>query len=333
MKRPDLFILLSTKLPRNPAVRHAGESGELLFIRGLLYAKENGNTGWIPDFDLPVVAVGLSNVEESVKALTDQELWVEGDSGWQIPSWEAWYGVDDEAAKREQKRRDDAARRKRRQREREKEAATKAALQAADPEWIDEDPSDPNPSGVTPDVTRDVTRDGHAVTELEKEREIEKEPSLREGVQPPLLGVVEPATATPPRRAKSKPKDEKPNPHAVADQIATDWFEANKTTSAQSYIAVRSIIRPLVARGIGSRLLAAAMNSATEQGFPISQGTLTTAMNRLTRSQAAPQDPYGNVTPLHQSPATRAASAAFERARQYAEEDGLALADLFAMEA
>ncbi|HEV2344420.1 MAG TPA: hypothetical protein VGS97_10040, partial [Actinocrinis sp.] len=244
-----------------------------------------------------------------------------------IPSWEKWNGVDKDAAKREEKRRKDAAERKRRQREREKLAAEKAAKQAADPDWIDEDTSDDEPSPVTPNVTRDVTRDGHAVTELEKEREIEKEPSLREGVQPPLLGVVEPATASPPRRAMGEPKDEQPNPHASADRIAKDWYERNKTTSAQSFVAVRSIIRPLVQRGIDPELLAAAMDAVAREGRPISQGTLTVAMNRLTRPQAASQDPYGNVTPIHQSPATRAASAAMERARRYAEEDGLTLAE------
>src|SRR5581483_4601493 len=165
------------------------------------------------------------------------------------PSWEAWYGVNDETAKRDEKRREDAARRKRRQREREKEAAEKAAKQAADPDWIDEDPSDDEPSPVTPNVTRDVTRDGHAVTELEKEEEIEKEPSLREGVQPPLLGVVESSTASPPP-AENKPKAEKPNPHAAADSIVTDWWDRNESSTAQSFIAVRSIIRPLVKRGI-----------------------------------------------------------------------------------
>ena len=335
MKRPDLFILLSTKLPRNPSIRHSGPDGELLFIRGLLWAKENGNTGWIHDFDLPAVAVGLSNVEESVKALIDEELWVEGDGGWKIPSWKAWNDADEEAQKRDQKNREAAAERKRRQREREK--AAKEAATEGEAHATGEAPIEPDTSNVvTPNVTRDVTRDGRVtvthVTELEKEKEIEKEPSLREGVQPPLVGVVGSSTASPPP-AEDKPEAEKPNPHAAADSIVTYWWKRNESSTAQSFIAVRSIIRPLVKRGIDSGLLAAAMDAVTNEGRPISQGTLTVAMNRLTRSQTAPQDPYGNVTPLHQSPATRAASAAFDRARRYAEEEGQSLADLFAKEA
>lgn len=326
MKRPDLFILLSTKLPRNPSIRHSGPGGELLFIRGLMWAKENGNTGWIHDFDLPAVAVGLDDVEESVKALVDEGLWAEGDGGWQIPSWKAWNDADEEQQKREQKNREAAAERKRKQREREREAAAKAAAESTE-----QAPAEPESSNVvTSNVTRDVTRDGGVtvthVTELEIEKERDKEPSLRSGVQPPLLGVVDPATATPPP-AEDKPEAEKPNPHAAADAIVTEWWKRNESSTAQSFIAVRSIIRPLVKRGIDSGLLAAAMDAVTNEGRPISQGTLTVAMNRLSRSQTAAQNPYGNVTPIHQSPATRAASAAMERARKYAEAEGLTLAE------
>lgn len=316
MERPDLFAPLSVKLPRNASIRTAGEHAELLFIRGLLYAKDNGNVGWIPSFDLQVVAVGLSRVEESVKALVDEELWAEGDGGWHIPSWDKWNRTDEDEAARALKRRDDAAKRKRAQREREK-AATGQALIALIDSALESAPEAQN-------VTRDVTRDGRVtvthVTDLEKEEEIEKEPSLREGVQPPLLGVVEPATAPPTRRPRSEPKEPKANPHAVADGIATDWYERNKTTSGQKFIAVREIVRPLVARGVAPQLLAAAMDAATADGFPISGGTLTTAMNRLTRSQTASQDPYGNVTPIRQSPATSRASEAFARAAAYVAE-------------
>lgn len=324
MERPDLFVPLSVKLPRNPGIRRGGEGAELLFIRGLIYAKDNGNIGWIPDFDLAVVAVGLSNVDQSLKALLDEELWIPGEGGWHIPSWDKWNRTDEAEAKRGEKRRNDAAERKRRQRERERAAAEQAAA-----ETPEEPPAQPDSSNVvTPNVTRDVTRDGRVtvthVTDLEIEEEIEKEPPLRGGVQPPLLGVVEPATASPTRRQKSEPKDPKPNPHAAADEIATDWYEANKTTSAQSYVAVRAIIRPLVQRGIAPTLVAAAVDAVTREGRPISQGTLTVALKRL---QAAPQDPYGNVTPIHQSPASSRAAAALERARRYAEEDGLTLAE------
>jgi hypothetical protein len=330
VERPDLFVPLSVKCPRNPSIRGAGYLAELLFYRGLMYAKDNGTAGWIPAFDIQVVAVGMPDTTEALKALTDEELWVEGDGGWNIPSWDSWNRVGEEDAARAEKKRNDAARRKRNQREREKIAGGQvpAVPVVSVPEPLTDRPS------VPPDVTRDVTRDGHAVTELEKEREIEKEPSLREGVQPPLVGVVEPATPPAPRRTKGEPKESKPNPHAVADQIVTDWYERNKTTSGQKFIAVQQIIRPLVARGVEPQLLAAAMDAATADGFAISGGSLTTAMKRLQRAQQPAADQFGNVTQLRPSPATRKAGAAFARAARYAAEEGEQLpADPFALEA
>lgn len=94
-RTPGNYVPLDVNYARDRAVRAAGPDAELLYVRALAYAKGARTKGHIPDYDLPVVAVGLKAVPRSVSALVRQKLWVEEDGGWRIRSWDPWNEVGD----------------------------------------------------------------------------------------------------------------------------------------------------------------------------------------------------------------------------------------------
>lgn len=104
-KIPGEFVPLDLRLPRDPAIRQSGPDAELLFIRGLIYLKGAETDGVIPEYDLPVVAVGLRNPLRSVDALVAAGLWSVTPGGWLCRSWLKWNASEAEkAAERDKKR-------------------------------------------------------------------------------------------------------------------------------------------------------------------------------------------------------------------------------------
>lgn len=87
---PGQFVPLDVNYPRDRAIRRAGPDAELLFIRGLAFAKGSKTDGFIADFDLDAVAVGLRAVPRSVAALVRVGLWEEVEDGWRIRSFGKW---------------------------------------------------------------------------------------------------------------------------------------------------------------------------------------------------------------------------------------------------
>lgn len=87
---PGAFVPVSVGLPRDPAIRRAGPSAELLYIRGLIYCGQNQTDGIIPDFDLPVVAVGLPHGRRLAAKLTAEGLWMATDDGFSVTAWRKW---------------------------------------------------------------------------------------------------------------------------------------------------------------------------------------------------------------------------------------------------
>lgn len=87
---PGEFVPVSVGLPRDPAIRKAGPLAELLYIRGLIYSAQNSTDGTIPDFDLPVVAVGLPNARRLAAKLTAEGLWTVTGDGFSVTSWSKW---------------------------------------------------------------------------------------------------------------------------------------------------------------------------------------------------------------------------------------------------
>jgi hypothetical protein len=64
--------------------------------------------------------------------------------------------------------------------------------------------------------------------------------------------------------------------YAVADEITRNWWERHK--SAQSFLAVRGVIRTAVSNGVDLDRLSAALEVLAREGRPVSGGTLQTAM-------------------------------------------------------
>lgn len=166
MKLPGLYVPLDVNYVSDEGIRRAGADAELLFVRGLAYAKRTKSDGFLPDYDMPVIAVGLPEVEARVKALVAWELWDEEDDGWRIRSWDRWNppGEEEERARK----RALAADRKRRQRERQAAEESAAETPEGDKE---EGATEQPPLALVPEegqlplpenVTRDVTRDSHA---------------------------------------------------------------------------------------------------------------------------------------------------------------------------
>lgn len=99
-----VYVPLDVNYLRDPKVRRAGPDAELLYLRSLAHAKGGDTDGFVADFDLEVVAVGLPRVQQRVAALVKNGLWIEGTGGWQIASWTKWNKTkkqlaDDKAAK------------------------------------------------------------------------------------------------------------------------------------------------------------------------------------------------------------------------------------------
>lgn len=98
---PGNYVPLDVNYARDAAIRRAGPDAELLFVRGLAYAKgSRDGTGRIPRYDLPVVAVGLKGATKRVAALVAEQLWIENADGWTIRSWQTWNGDDDGRAEK-----------------------------------------------------------------------------------------------------------------------------------------------------------------------------------------------------------------------------------------
>lgn len=85
-----IYVPLDVNYLRDPKIRKAGPDAELLYLRGLAHAKGGSTDGHIAEFDLPVVAVGLTRIPQRVKALVANGLWEREDEGWYIAGWRKW---------------------------------------------------------------------------------------------------------------------------------------------------------------------------------------------------------------------------------------------------
>lgn len=90
---PSTFVPLDVNYLRDRSIRQAGPTAELLFIRSLAYARGAQTDGFVPDYDLELVTVGVRNGARHVAALVREGLWIPADGGWTIRSWTKWNGT------------------------------------------------------------------------------------------------------------------------------------------------------------------------------------------------------------------------------------------------
>lgn len=87
---PSIYVPLDVNYMRDPRIRRAGHEAELLYIRALAYAKGGETDGFVHDYDLEVIAVGLNRVQSRVGALVREGAWQEKEGGWFIRGWFKW---------------------------------------------------------------------------------------------------------------------------------------------------------------------------------------------------------------------------------------------------
>lgn len=87
---PSIYVPLDANYMRDPRIRLAGPDAELLYVRGLAYAKGGETDGFIYEYDLDVIAVGLQRVRPRVDALVREKAWEPREGGWFITGWFNW---------------------------------------------------------------------------------------------------------------------------------------------------------------------------------------------------------------------------------------------------
>ena len=85
-----LWVKLSVDYMDDPKIVGAGADAELLFVRGLAYAKKN-NDPVIPAVMLPRLCLGMSVIGTDVaERLVSSSLWAVDGTGYRIVAWDAW---------------------------------------------------------------------------------------------------------------------------------------------------------------------------------------------------------------------------------------------------
>jgi len=87
---PGVYVPLDVNYMRDPRIRRAGPDAELLYLRSLAYAKGGETDGFVHDYDLDVIAVGLKNVTARVARLVTEKAWEPREGGWFITGWFNW---------------------------------------------------------------------------------------------------------------------------------------------------------------------------------------------------------------------------------------------------
>src|SRR5690606_3799998 len=87
---PSVYVPLDVNYMRDPRIRRAGADAELLYLRSLAYAKGGETDGMVHDYDLDVIAVGLTKVKARVEALVREKAWEPREGGWFISGWFNW---------------------------------------------------------------------------------------------------------------------------------------------------------------------------------------------------------------------------------------------------
>lgn len=85
----------------------------------------------------------------------------------------------------------------------------------------------------------------------------------------------------------AKPKADKPNPHAVADDLTRAFYDRHKQRLTQPYVALMKIIRVPIANDVDRDDLARALDLLATEGTAISGGTIRTAMTRVEQARGA----------------------------------------------
>lgn len=107
---PSVYVPLDVNYLRDPRIRRAGPDAELLYLRALAHAKGGETDGMVYEFDLDVIAVGLTKVQQRVAALVREKAWEPREEGWFITGWFKWNKSTEELRNEKERKRIGAAR-------------------------------------------------------------------------------------------------------------------------------------------------------------------------------------------------------------------------------
>jgi hypothetical protein len=88
-KANGLWVKLSVDFFDDPKILEAGVEAELLFVRGLAWAKRD-NSGFVPRGALIRLGLGLVDCGAAVDRLVHYDLWHEVSDGYEILAWSSW---------------------------------------------------------------------------------------------------------------------------------------------------------------------------------------------------------------------------------------------------
>ena len=177
------------------------EATELMFVRGLARAGEEGRQGFIPESVLPELA-RRRRYAACVDALVASGLWSRATGGYQVARWADWQDGLDALAKRR------AADRERQSRRRAAAAGVPAGSQAEVPTPVD------NPSILSRDngqMSRDVDQVSRDMSRDVTPSDLDKERDLR-GSSRSNTHVAREAGPEPPRQCPEHLEDPDPPP-------------------------------------------------------------------------------------------------------------------------
>lgn len=112
----------------------------------------------------------------------------------------------------------------------------------------------------------------------------------------PTTKTTTTTTTTPPSKLGSRAKkhtvgaEPKPNRHQVADDLTAAFWERHGKGRAQSFIAVRQVIRTAIGNGVERNDLARALDRIAREGRAISGATIDIALGALRKA------PFQNPT-------------------------------------
>ncbi len=104
-----------------------------------------------------------------------------------------------------------------------------------------------------------------------------KTPGSPEDEQPALVVVTVADAAAP----HGTPAERAPGKHQLADDLTAAFWEHHQQRTAQSFIAIRGIVRTALGNGLDRDQVARALDHLAREGRAISGGTLTTALGQL----------------------------------------------------
>lgn len=82
-----LFVPLDVEYDSDDKMIEAGPMAELLYVRGMAFAKRTGSDGNIRRSQLVIVGRAIPNASKQAHALVRVGAWVETDEGWHIAAW------------------------------------------------------------------------------------------------------------------------------------------------------------------------------------------------------------------------------------------------------